>query len=324
MAKYTVTYNAQDRGLPTLFKYKRFTINSAERDDWDYNNLEQYLINYEFSISPEVMQKYAKDAEITEVLTEMVQEKSCFSVDNNKSKRYSGRNQYIRCVIPVSILRFLKKLFVSTLVYDAEGMELKEKEFMKFEFDTEQKTVVMVDLHLYIPHENPYYKYAKNAVSSLSIEAIGLENYAIGGDKAVKDFYDTRAVSGWKEAKKLEKETAIEDKAGVYMLYDANHNLFYVGKAIRLKERMLQHRKNPNRNDPIPDFTHYRYSVINGEYYEFLYLIENAAIHDGAWLLNMPNAKNYTAPLAKEVSKKGKHMEDIYMVNTQEHQTRKQ
>lgn len=33
-------------------------------------------------------------------------------------------------------------------------------------------------------------------------------------------------------------------------------------------------------NDPIPDFTHYRYSVISGEHYEFLYLIENAAIHD--------------------------------------------
>ena len=41
---------------------------------------------------------------------------------------------------------------------------------------------------------------------------------------------------------------------------------------------MLQHEKNINGNDPIPEFTHYRYTVISYEYYEFLYLIENAAL----------------------------------------------
>lgn len=324
MARYGVTYNMQEQGLSTLFKYRIFTIMATDRKNWDYNSLDQYLIDYEFLVSPVVMQKYAGDMDVTEILTEMMQDKCYFSVDNNKAKRYSGSKQYIRCVIPVYLLRFLKKLFVSTMVYDAEKLPIPQNEFVKFEFDTEQKTVSMVDLQLYKPNDNPYYKYAKNAASSLSVEAIGLEQYLLGTDKEVKDFYDTRFVSGWKEAKELVKEKGIEDRAGVYMLYDAKSNLFYVGKAVRLKERILQHQKDASGKDPIPNFTHYRYSVINGEYYEFLYLIENAAIHDGAWLFSMPRAQNYTPSLGEKLASMGKRLDDIIMVNAQEHQTRKQ
>jgi hypothetical protein len=81
---------------------------------------------------------------------------------------------------------------------------------------------------------------------------------------------------------------------------------------------------NAAGNDPIPSFTHYRYSVISGEYYEFLYLIENAAIHDAAWILNMPKATKFTPSLAEECSKIGISLNDCKLVNTQDHQTRRQ
>ena len=74
--------------------------------------------------------------------------------------------------------------------------------------------------------------------------------------------------------------------------------------------------------DPIQNFTHYRYSVISQEYFEFLYLIENSAIHDFAWLLDMPNAKKYTPSLVKKL--KFINLSSCKIVNTAEHQTRKQ
>lgn len=83
--------------------------------------------------------------------------------------------------------------------------------------------------------------------------------------------------------------------------------------------------KNPN--DSIPNFTHYRYTVISYEYYEFLYLIENAAIHDIAWILNMPDAKRCTPSLSEKIKKtidSNIKLEDCTMVNNLEYQTKQQ
>ena len=58
------------------------------------------------------------------------------------------------------------------------------------------------------------------------------------------------------------------------------------------------------------------------EYREFLYLIENAAIHDCAWLFDMPAAQKYTPSLVKKV--KTANLSLCHIVNVVEHQTRKQ
>lgn len=210
---------------------------------------------------------------------------------------------------------------MSTIVYQAQGVKIPQYETIQFTFDTNDGgTVNITDLDVYVPDNNPFYQYAKNAVSSLSVEAIGLKQFSIEKDNKVKDFYNLIQTTKWKKVALLDKETGIDDKAGVYMLYDENENIFYVGKAIKLKSRIIQHKKNANGNDPIPNFTHYRYSVISGEYYEFLYLIENAAIHDCAWLLDMPKAQKFTPSLAKS----GYGIDKCKMVNTAEHQTRTQ
>lgn len=318
--KYKIDYNMKDRGLPTLFHYQYFTIDAKERQDWDYDNLGSYLGNYSLQISDFVKNKFVENDSVKHVLIDLDESDTYFEVSRNNAERYSGKKQYIKCRIPKYVLKAFKKIFISTLVYDSEGMEIPTCENIVFEFDSEKKVVEIVDINVFEPKDNPFFRYARNAVDSLSVEAIGLNQYSVEQEKSVKDFYDRSQMTPWKERKYLEQESEVASRAGVYMLYDENTNNFYVGKAIQLKERMIQHTKNPN--DPIPNFTHYRYSVISAEYYEFLYLIENSAIHDFAWLLNMPAAKKYTPSLVKKL--KQIDLSSCNMVNTAEHQTRKQ
>jgi len=310
----------KDRGLPTLFKYQYFTIDAKERKNWDYKKLNDYLGNYSLHVSTHVTNKFAHNEIISSALIDLEESESKLIISKNMSDRYSGNKQYIKCRITKYILKTIKKIFISTLVYESENLEIPESESLILEFDTDKKVVEIIDIKVYEPINNPFFKYARNAVDSLSVEAIGIGRYSVENDKSIKDFYDRSQMSHWKERNKLDKESEIANQAGVYMLYDENANSFYVGKAIQLKERMIQHTKNPN--DPIRNFTHYRYSVISPEYYEFLYLIENAAIHDFAWVLDMPAAKKYTPSLVKKV--KTANLSSCRMVNTVEHQTRKQ
>lgn len=318
MAVFFVNYVMSERGLPTLFQYQYFTVDKKQRSNWDYKKLEQYLNKYKLSIDVSVIDAYKNNASVLEILEELKEVDSYFIVSNSNSKRYKDEKQYIKCRIPLYVLKCMKKLFISTLVYDASKMQMPEKESIHFRFDTNSKTVTVMNLHLYEPTANPYFTYARNAASSISVEAIGLERYSVEKGKEIKDFYDRTQMSAWKQLKQLEKDKNMVDKAGVYMLYDIKKNTFYVGKTKNLWSRISQHRSKSD--DPISEFTHYRYSVISGEYYEFLYLIENAAIHDIAWIIDMPAAKKYTPSLSKKIT----NINDCKMVNTSEHQTRKQ
>lgn len=316
-----------DKGLTTFFKYKLFTIPKETHKEWNYTAINEKGLEakFKFCVSNEILDQYKnQDTAVYSILTEMVEQDAYLTIKNNKGQRYDENDQYIKCSVPEILLPYIKKLFVSTLVFKAENCEIPSPEIIEFEFDTTTASVNISKLLLYQPKENPYYKYAQNSVASLSVEAIGLGQYSIDKSGAVKDFYNFKQMSKWKEAKELKKENLIGDKAGIYMLYNINLNTFYVGKAIKLKERILQHQKNISGNDPIPEFTHYRYSVISGEYYEFLYLIENAAIHDCAWIIDMPNAQNISPSLTKKIKEKSVGLNECKMVNTLEHQTRKQ
>lgn len=319
MATFEINFNTAERGLPTLFKHRYFTVDASQREKWDYENLDQYLQSYKLCVDKRVMAEYSEDKTVGTALKELEDSESEFVVSRGKSERYGGTNQYIKCRIPVFVLHRLKTLFVSTLVHIDANLKIPE-ESVTFLFDTEAKTVTIIALTMDRPLDNPFFVYARNAVAALSVEAIGLDQYSISAGSDVQDFYDRSRMSGWRERGQLRKEASIVDKPGIYMLYDAQANTYYVGKAIRLQERIAQHASNPN--DPIQNFTHYRYSVISGEYYEFLYLIENAAIHDAAWLLDMPSAQKYKPSLTKKL--KEADLNHCKMVNRVEHQTRKQ
>ena len=55
-----------------------------------------------------------------------------------------------------------------------------------------------------------------------------------------------------------------------------------------------------------------------------IYLIENAAIHDAAWLIKMPAAKKYKHSLSDIIDRLGLSIQNCNLINTVEHQTRKQ
>lgn len=321
LEKFVVNYDMSGRGLTTLFKYQYFTVKEkSTRKNWDYTRLDRYLGGYQLSVAPAVLEQYKNDPVVFNILQDITDAKEDLSVDNNKGRRYSGEKQYIRCRVPYYILNQFKRLFISTIVYDLRGKEgIPKPESVVFEFDPEKRTVLLNDLILYQP-DDPYFLYARNAVSTLSVEAIGLKQFAEEG-KEVKDFYDGRAMSGWKEREHLEEDRHSLGQAGIYMLYDAKRNLFYVGKSINLQERLRQHMAT--ENDPIRGFTHYRYSLISPEYYDIIYLVENAAIHDAAWILEMGKSRRYKLPLAALAKKYGQDISACQMVNSADHQTRR-
>ena len=315
--KFTVKYDMKERGLSTLFLYQYFTVDYQQRKNWDYKNLQQYLAKYRLHISESVRERYKKSHSVYEQLNDLEDSDSSFAVDHNNGIRYKGKKQNIRCRVPMNVVNIFKNLFISTLVYDAEKKTIPQGESIKFEFDTQNYTVCIVDLILYQPQNNPYFCYARNAISTLSVEAIGLNQYAIDKDKKIRDFYDRRQMSKWRDRSNLKKDNALDGKPGVYMLFNKDKGHIYIGKAKNLLNRIKQHSEDPK--DPINDYTHYRYSVISEEYSELLYLIENAAIHDVAWIIDMPTAKVYTPSLSKKFS-----LTNCKLINNVEHQTRKQ
>lgn len=340
MKNFTIRYDMAVRGLSTLFKYKLFTVDAKVHKNWDHDQLESYLGEYELKVSSTVLGACAAD--VRNLLDEMGKEDppSKLTLKKNKGERYqeSGATQYIKCEVPMNVLVYLKKIFVSTIVYEAASQSIPtsipDPEYIELEFDTEARTVTVVDLHTYEPQGNPYHKYARNAVAPLSVEAIGIDVYGADEEGKVKDFYDIKKMSKWKEAAdffkrddttgKIEpladKEVVLENRPGIYMLYDENRNALYVGKAKNLRKRILEHAINAQGTDPIPGFTHYRYSVVSDEYFEFLYLIENAAIHDLAWILDMPSAQQYRPALCKKTEK---ILNECQIVNTVERQRKK-
>jgi len=326
MSSFICNLDLQEIGLPTLFKWHRFTVDANTHKPW--HNYNEYLGCYSLKIADSIYTQVSQNT--SEILKELSNIEITFSVEKNQGKRYENKTKtpYIRCVFDKALLEFIKRIFISTIVYAAKDIPLpiNEHETLEFLFDTEKKTVTITDIHVYEP-DDPYYEYAKNAVYTLSVEAIGLGDYSMPDDDKIKDFYNWDNISSWKKRSFIfddKANSALAGKAGIYMLYDSNSNEFYVGKAINLLERIKQHADNVDGNDPIPDFTHFRYSIINMEYYEFLYLIENAAIHDCAMILDMPKASKLNKPLVKIVEKSGKTLDKCSIVNTHERQRKKE
>ena len=320
MSSFICNLDLQEIGLPTLFKWHRFTVDAKTHKLW--HNYNEYLGCYSLKIADSIYTQVSQNT--SEILKELSYIETTFSVEKNQSKRYENKTPYIRCVFDKALLEFIKRIFISTIVYAAKDIPLPENEHetLEFLFDTEKKTVTITNIHVYEP-DDPYYEYAKNAVYTLSVEAIGLGDYSMPDDDKIKDFYNWEKISGWKKRDEIfneNKNSALAGKAGIYMLYDSNSNEFYVGKGKNLLNRIQQHAKNANGNDPIPNFTHFRYSIINMEYYEFLYLIENSASHDCAMILKMPNAQKFTKPLLNVAIQNSKSLDDCKIVNTHERQ----
>lgn len=102
--------------------------------------------------------------------------------------------------------------------------------------------MTITELLLYRPVNNPFFEYAKKAAILVSPEAIGLDEYK-SKENAVRDFYDSTKMTAWRERTKLDLEDRISDRPGVYMLFDKDTNSLYIGKGVRVVDRILQHTK---------------------------------------------------------------------------------
>jgi predicted GIY-YIG superfamily endonuclease len=309
MERFNIKYSPKGKTV-TLFKYRYLVLDKRNREMIDFSRISEYLGKYMITVTDNVIDKYSGSV-FSDVLADLQSGEHSLVLSNPEDK--SG--QYLRCMLERETTGLLKKLFLSTLVFDNEGMDCPVQECVEISFDTNNKTETIINLDLYIPTNDPYYKYAQRAAVNMSVETIGLCNYS---KKEVKNFYDITNVGKWKPVSYLEKEKGIRDASGIYMLYNAPANALYIGKAVRLKERIEQHRKDAS--DYMQDFTHYRYSVVADEYFEFLYLLENAAIHDVAQILEMPGAKTYKSPLIKIAT----DISSCTISNRVEYQTKKQ
>lgn len=316
MTKFEIICTPQNSSK-LLFNYRYISVNKTISDRIGIERLEHYLGKYRLCVSENVVEKFRKTGHY-ELLEELNSGEEVMEM-MNPAHTYK---LYMRCLLSVKTVNILKKLFVSTLVYNAEKMKCPLTESITIEFDVEKRTATISDLSLYMPRNDPFYRYARNAASILSTEAIGLDGYCSEKTHKIKNFYDSSKMTPWKAYEYLEREKNISDMPGIYMLYDSASNEVYIGKAKRLKERIEQHTKTPS--DYMCNFTHYRYSAICDEYFEFLYLIENAAIHDAAQIVEMTNAKNYTSSLASLVKKTGNSLDECRLVNRVECQTKKQ
>ena len=306
-----------EKSAKLFFGYRYITVNKSISDQIGENNIDGFLGKYQIRVGERVLDRYA-DSEHYELLKSL-------NCDNDYAEMMHPSHPYklyMRCLLSLKSISIFKKLFVSTMVYMSEGMKCPTSENFKILFDSESKTATITDLVLHTPENNPYYKYTRNAASMLSTEAIGLDGYKKQKDHNIKNFYDSTKMTHWKPYSTLKREKKISDMPGIYMLYDSAKNEVYIGKAKRLKERIEQHKKNPD--DYMRDFTHYRYTTVCDEYFEFLYLIENAAIHDVAQIVDMVNAKKYTSSLASLAASTGNSLDSCRLVNKVECQTKKQ
>lgn len=160
----------------------------------------------------------------------------------------------------------------------------------------------LVSIEWKLPQNNVFCDMAIQSAYYHGASAIAAANeYFIGKEKL--DFYkidEPEMCTGWKQFSELEKEE--EQLNVIYMLYDENKGHIYVGRADKLKVRLFQHRDRMNcPSDPIPEFTHYRYTRLEDKYYKYSYLIEDAAIHDIAWIYPMPRSEHFHRSLQEEI-----------------------
>jgi len=315
-------------GIKTLFndQWRYFTVPAYVHKDWRFD---EGCGRYVFSLGEELFEKFKSDAEIYEILQAIKNEceNSYMTVTPNDGtadmdEEYRVKYRHYRCNISLLLLRKLKSIFVSSLVYNAQGEKLPDGfvESMTLEFDAEERKVVLKDLKLY-KTDDIYLKYARQAAGRTSFASVFEEEK---DNSKVKNFY--KEISPWYEYSKLEemeKQLANgEDIYNViYVLYNEEDNSIYVGKAERMITRLRQHEKNMSEGESMPKFTHFRYSILSEGYEDYIYIIENSAIHDLAYIFNMPKAKTYCSPLSKNFPEL--KLGDVKINNRVEAQTKK-
>lgn len=270
---------------------------------------EEYKKNYNCNDS--LAESFAK----TDVEEEYLSDKG-IAKHGNIMPQY---NYYIT-IFSKGLSGLLQQLFISTLVFAECGEKWPEgidKESFVFQFDTELKKATLVEINIYNP-DNPFNKYMRKSMRVV-------RRYTSQETKSsdVIDYYIDNKITSWYRYNKKEFEEQIkreDNTLGVYMLYDSEKGYFYVGKADQVYSRMQQHRDS---DELIKEFDYYRYSLVDPIYYEDIFLIENAAIHDCAMLFKMEKNSDYREKALSIILPDGKDIKDVTMVNSVKKQSKR-
>lgn len=333
---------------------------------------EDVMINEKFSlsVSQELINKYKEGGPkenrvVYSALYELnnsCKNEETIIIQAHKSKTYEIINDKIRWTyhyVKFSdvIVRKLSRVFVSTIVFnskkikwptDNSGKKINPEGLM-IEFDMDKHTAVITDISVYSPIDAiPFQVYINDVLDKIWDEIEQSDDeIKQNGDKTEEkavDYYTDLKIDAtknwgvWQPVSKLDEAlaTGLVAPFGVYMLYNSEKKTFYVGKGNEVYKRMDAHRKNKSPNEPMPEFDYFRFSLVDKKYHKELFLIENAAIHDCAAILNMPKAKtghlnkiSLQIPVIEEMAKSDKkenHVTDdlskIIMTNTDEAQTK--
>ena len=288
-----------------------------------------------FTVDEKLIENYKDKGAVYDALKAIQEE--CGESYVELQYRITQRSDTLKCKLPARASEFLMAVFVASAVNyrdillskGEEKTELKKshrdaipwfsdnKEGFTLKIDSEN--AVITDINIYDAEgNNPFVEYSRKAMLQTSYSNVLDLKFDMEKDSKLRDFYSS--VKGWVSASELKSIKKGDVKNVIYMLYDENKEEIYVGRADDLKERLEQHQNKTD--DPIPEFTHYRYSIIDQQYVDYSYFIEDAAIHDCAAVFEMKKRKNLKESLQSAISKnriKG-DMNSIAMVNTAESQ----
>lgn len=194
--------------------------------------------------------------------------------------------------------------------------QIKQEGF-SIEYDTNTKIETLQKIEIYNP-DNPYNSYIRK-----SMRVVRKQFNASEEEKEAIDYYLENKIEPWHRYDEDEFKDRLKSEdnvAGIYMLYDSKDGYFYVGKAEQVYKRMQEHRDS---QELINKFDYYRYSLIDPYYYDDIFMIENAAIHDCAMILNMGINKDYREKSLSGILSEGKNIKDITIVNSVKKQTKR-
>ena len=269
----------------------------------------EYKKNYDFNLA----ERFAKDDTEKEYLSDK---------GIAKHKKIKPQYNYYITIFSKGLSGLLQQLFISTLVYAECGEKWPEgidKESFVFQFDTKLKKATLLDINIYNP-DNPFNKYMRKSMSVVRRHTF---QETKNDDVDIIDYYIDNKITPWYtyDEKEFEEQMKREDNTlGVYMLYDSQKGYFYIGKAEKVYTRMQQHRYS---NEVINKFDYYRYSLVEPIYYEDIFLIENAAIHDCAMIFNMKNNLDYRENTISLILPEGKDIKEVTMLNSVKKQTKR-
>jgi len=254
----------------SLFHEKGFTVVKFAEKWWDLSLIYPNISNSRKDKKNEILIEFEESTYLAHI-----------TLQNSKSRKGTYRvfyNQDLADALKEKFLMtFMRDLEHQIGDYDSDAenrISIEEvipfSEFLDIEFDAENKRFILTAHYTHLP---TFPNLFSKILDSTVLKSISLELEGKLESRVVK--------SKWYQKSEL---LGLPDQPNVlYMLFDKDNSEFYIGEAKKLKTRLTQDRPE------IPNWTHFRYSVLPPELSPFRVQLERMVIRDFASIL--PSSK---------------------------------